>query len=84
MLQDFFIFLVFNKVLERLWVLKIPEPAPKRQKFSLRNKRMATSVWCVVQLSGPKKKLIITSRGDYPVKDGFPQSLLTLRVNNIR
>ena len=34
MLQDFFIFLVFNKVLERLWVLKIPEPAPKRQKFS--------------------------------------------------
>jgi hypothetical protein len=40
---------------------------------------------CVrVQLSGPKKKLVVTSRSEYPVKEGFPQSLLTLKVNNIR
>jgi LRR-repeat protein 1 len=36
------------------------------------------------QISGPKRKLLVTKRGDYPVKEGFPQTLNTVRIIGIR
>ncbi|XP_023348251.1 leucine-rich repeat protein 1 [Eurytemora carolleeae] len=36
------------------------------------------------QISGPKRRLHVTKRGDYPVKEGFPQTLTSVRINDIR
>jgi len=36
------------------------------------------------QLSGPKKKLTVGKRSEYPVKDGFPQTLTCIKIGGIR
>eukprot|EP00088_Acartia_fossae_P028711 TRINITY_DN2953_c0_g1_i13.p1 TRINITY_DN2953_c0_g1~~TRINITY_DN2953_c0_g1_i13.p1 ORF type:complete len:414 (+),score=81.12 TRINITY_DN2953_c0_g1_i13:83-1324(+) len=36
------------------------------------------------QLSGPKRKLTVSKRSEYPVKEGFPQSLNSVKINGIR
>jgi len=36
------------------------------------------------QLSGPKRKLMVSKRSEYPVKEGFPQTLTKIKIINIR
>jgi len=36
------------------------------------------------QITGPKRKLTVSKRGDYPVKEGFVQTLTHVKINGIR
>jgi len=36
------------------------------------------------QIAGPKRKLSVAKRSEYPVKEGFPQTLTHIRINGIR
>jgi len=36
------------------------------------------------QITGPKRKLTVTKRGEYPVKEGFVQTLTHVKINGIR